>query len=143
MRIGLSVLVGLLVVAHLFFFALEAIFWETDLAASARDNLNFNQQDQTEVARVAKNQGLSNAFLAAGLVWGLWRFRTGRPAGRSVLTFFLGFIVLAGLVGYLTIQPKPTGAAGFLIGQTGFALAALACLYFQKDTRGTEGIGTQ
>lgn len=137
MRIALSVLVGLLIVVHLLFFGLEALFWESKCAASARKALHFEQEDQGEVARVAKNQGLCNAFLAAGLAWGLWGVRTARPAGRSILAFFLGFIVLAGLVGYCTIQPASiAGAAGFLIGQTGLAVAALACLYQQKDDRG-------
>ena len=128
MRKATNALVVLLIVAHLGFFVLEAILWTTGYAESARKSLRFYGDDQTDVARALINQGVSNAFLAAGLAWGLWAFRNGKPEGRPVLNFFLGFIVLAGLVGWLLIWPDALGASGFLIGQTGLAMAALVCL---------------
>jgi putative membrane protein len=127
MRNTLNAIIGLLVVAHLGFFALEAIFWKD--APEIRESLNFRQTDQTDAAKALVNQGVSNAFLAAGLAWGLWGFRNGRPEGRPVLNFFLVFIALAGVVGWLSIRPDAWGATGFLVGQTGLALAALVCLY--------------
>jgi uncharacterized membrane protein len=133
MRKATNALVVLLIVAHLGFFVLEAILWKTHCADDARVSLRFETKDerkgQTDVARALINQGVSNAFLAAGLAWGLWAFRNGKPEGRPVLNFFLGFIVIAGVVGWLSIWPDPLGAAGFLIGQTGLALAALVCLH--------------
>src|SRR5262249_34410770 len=143
-RALLTALIGLLVVTHLAFFALEGPLWKSDAVADVRKSLGFGKTDRPEVddevlkqvAKVAANQGLSNAFLAAGLAWGLWGLRAGRPEGRPVLAFFLGFIALAGVVGFLTIHPDLAGAAGFLIGQTGLALAALACLWTGQADRG-------
>jgi len=130
MRIALKVLIGLLIVVHLYFFTLEAILWED--WSDARHQLGFLRDDPSEVAevaKVAKNQGVSNLFLAAGLAWGLFGWSQGRPAGRPILTLFLGFIAVAGIVGYVTINPPAVAAqAGFLAGQTGLAALALACL---------------
>lgn len=49
-------------------------------------------------AVLAKNQGLYNGFLAAGLVWGLVAGR------RDVKQFFLGCVVIAGVFGGLTAK---------------------------------------
>ncbi|AWM40299.1 hypothetical protein GobsT_12320 [Gemmata obscuriglobus] len=130
MRIAPNVLTALLAAAHLFFFVLEAVIWNTPAADRFRETLNF-KNDQTEGAKVAINQGLCNAFLARGLVLGLLRLRAGRPDGRLVLCLFLGFIAVAGVVGYWSVQPEPRGAVAFLVGQTGLALAALVCLFRQ------------
>jgi putative membrane protein len=47
---------------------------------------------------LAKNQGLYNGFLAAGLVWGLVASR------RDVTVFFLVCVVIAGIFGGLTAK---------------------------------------
>jgi uncharacterized membrane protein len=127
MRVALFCLLGLLIAAHLGFFCLEAIAWKWEDVAKIRKDLRFTG-DQTDVARVGVNQGLSNAFLAFGLSYGLWALHRGRPAARPILYLFLGFIVVAGIVGYLSIDPGPIGTVAFLVGQTGLALAALVCL---------------
>jgi putative membrane protein len=116
--------IALLVLTHCGFFALETLFW--DKAPEARESLGFYGEVQSDVARVLKNQGVSNAFLAAGLLWGLLGETRGKPEGRSVLMFFLACVAIAGLVGYLTVQP-PTmiGSLGFLVGQTGLAVVGL------------------
>ena len=49
-------------------------------------------------ATLAANQGLSNGFLAAGLVWGVVADRT------DVEVFFLGCVVAAGLFGGFTAK---------------------------------------
>ncbi|HYH68564.1 MAG TPA: DUF1304 domain-containing protein [Urbifossiella sp.] len=130
MRSVLALLIGLLVVAHLGFFAAEAILWESN--REIRDNLGFTRhapEEVHEVAKVGVNQGLCNAFLAAGLAWGFWKYTRGRLEGRPVLIFFLGFIAIAGVVGYFSINPPALSAKmGFLVGQTGLAVAALIVL---------------
>jgi putative membrane protein len=130
MRAALTVLIGLLVAAHLGFFAVEAVFWEH--SEKIRKNLGFERHEPEEVhevAKVATNQGLCNAFLAAGLAWGFRRYTRNVPESRAVLAFFLAFIVIAGVVGYVSINPPdPAAKAGFLVGQTGLALAALLVL---------------
>ena len=126
MRSVFQLLIGVLILAHLGFFALETFMWE--YAVEARANLGFTGC-QTEVARVVKNQGLSNGFLAAGLAWGLWSWRQQKPEGRPVLSFFLRFIGIAGIVGFITIYPPDAySKAAFLFGQTGLSFLALICL---------------
>ena len=51
---------------------------------------------------LAANQGLYNGFLAAGLVWGL----SLGAAGDPIKIFFLGFLVVAGVFGGLTVNRK-------------------------------------
>jgi putative membrane protein len=129
-RIFADLLVCLLVVFHFLFFVLESLCWE--YAEKARRDLGFTG-DQSEVAKVAKNQGVSNAFLAAGLVWGLLGEGREGGDGTTILTFFLACIAVAGLVGYASIQPPSRlGKAAFLAGQTGLAVGALVLLYLSK-----------
>lgn len=71
-----------------------------------------------QTTALAQNQGLYNAFLAAGLVWALlipdpvWQ--------RHVAVFFLGCVAVAGVVGALTAERK------ILFVQTVPALLGLA-----------------
>src|SRR5262245_8381264 len=86
----LRLLVVLLILARLAFFALESVFWEAEWTEHIRRDLGFTvgegYEPVAEVAKVAKNQGVSNAFLAAGLAWGLLLHGRGR---RELLTFCL------------------------------------------------------
>src|SRR4051812_12182711 len=88
MRAATSVVVGLLVLLHLGFFALEAVLWERleparkalgfPVEADLPDNATAERRDAVrevtrQTGKVAANQGVSNLFLAAGLAWGLYR----------------------------------------------------------------------
>ena len=55
-------------------------------------------------AALAANQGVYNAFLAAGLVWSL----LASPAGFALQlkAFFLGCVVVAGVVGAATVSRR-------------------------------------
>ena len=55
-----------------------------------------------ESKTLAANQGLYNGFLSAGLVWGL----TLGAAGRPVIVFFLGCVIVAGVYGAATVSRK-------------------------------------
>ncbi len=67
-------------------------------------------------AALAMNQGLYNGFLAAGLIWGIWKDR------RDLKLFFLICIVIAGVLGGLTAKTS------ILFTQALPALIALACV---------------
>jgi putative membrane protein len=67
-------------------------------------------------AVLARNQGLYNGFLVAGLLWGLV---SGR---RDVKVFFLGCVVVAGIFGGLTAK------ASILLTQALPGLLALVCV---------------
>ena len=53
---------------------------------------------------MAANQGIYNAFLAAGLFWSL--VIRDRRWQLNVATCFLLFVFVAGVVGSLTIMPR-------------------------------------
>ena len=54
---------------------------------------------------LAKNQGLYNGFLVAGLVWGLVLAGQGVAHARDVETFFLACVIGAGACGAATVSP--------------------------------------
>lgn len=91
--------VGLNALLHLYFLVLEMFLWEKPAGLRA-----FGQTPESaRQSRVlAANQGLYNGFLAAGLVWSLWR----RDVGVDLALFFLSCVVVAGLFGALTASRK-------------------------------------
>ena len=88
---------ALVAALHLWFFALESYFWDKPLGLKT-----FGQtRQQAEATKVlAFNQGFYNAFLAAGLIWSLCR------GDRPAQIFFLGCVVVAGLVGGFSASRK-------------------------------------
>ncbi len=62
-----------------------------------------NSREAARTSKVlAMNQGLYNGFLAAGLIWGLCL----DEAGQSIIVFFLGCVIVAGVFGALTANRK-------------------------------------
>ena len=89
------VLTGLVALSHLGFLVLEMFFWDHPVG---RRIFAMTPEVSASSAVLAKNQGLYNGFLSAGLVWGLVAGR------RDVLVFFLGCVVIAGVFGGLTAK---------------------------------------
>ena len=54
-------------------------------------------------APLAANQGLYNAFLVAGLLWGLI---AADPVGFQVTVFFLACVIVAGAYGAATVNRR-------------------------------------
>jgi len=87
--------VGLVIVSHLLFMAMEMFFWQHPTVRK----IFAMTEEHAEICRsLAANVGLYNGFLAAGLLWGLVINSVG------VLTFFLLCIVVAGVVGAITAK---------------------------------------
>lgn len=82
---------------HVAFLVLEMFLWEQPIG---RKIFRQSAEKARDSSALAKNQGLYNGFLAAGLVWGVWR---GDP---GVVGFFLGCVVVAGLFGGATVSPR-------------------------------------
>ena len=96
MGIVAKALIGLVAVLHVYFMVLEMFLWATPFGLKTFKRTK-EEQEQTKV--LAKNQGLYNGFLAAGLAWSL----VLEPAmGLSVARFFLGCVVVAGVYGGAT-----------------------------------------
>lgn len=90
----LSFLVGLL---HFWFMVLEMFLWTKPTGLKAF-RMTKERAESTQV--LAANQGLYNAFLGAGLFWGLLR------QDESVVNFFLICVVVAGLYGGFSVSRK-------------------------------------
>jgi len=106
-----TVLIGVVVLIHVYIVMLEMIWWDTPRGQRAF-GLKPDFSAATKV--LAANQGLYNGFLVAGLVWGLWL----GEAGFAIKVFFLACVIVAGLFGAATssikilyIQALPAGLA--------------------------------
>jgi putative membrane protein len=86
---------------HVGFFILESFLWK---GAFVKKRFRMSDQKAADTADLAKNQGVYNLFLAAGLILSF--------ANRSMdlyaanIYFFLGCIVVAGLVGAATVTRR-------------------------------------
>ena len=110
----LTILVALM---HFGFLILEMFFWAKPLGRKV-----FRQSHaQAEATLVlAKNQGLYNGFLAAGLIWSVGA--TDQVFADQLKIFFLSCVVIAGCYGAWTVNKR------VLFAQAGPAVMALARL---------------
>jgi putative membrane protein len=99
MRVLSNILVGVVAALHVYFLILEAFLWDTPYG---RKVFGLTPEFAGASKTLAANQGLYNGFLAAGLVWGLTR----GDAGDAVKIFFLGCVIIAGVVGAATVSRK-------------------------------------
>lgn len=93
--------IALVALLHLLFLVLEMFMWEKPLGKRV---FGMTSQQASETAVLAKNQGLYNGILAAGLIWS---FFIPEPAfQRAVQLFFLSAISIAGIYGAATAKPS-------------------------------------
>jgi len=92
-------IVSLVALLHVYFLVLEMFLWDKPLGLKT-----FRMTpEKAQVTKVlAANQGLYNGFLAAGLLWGL----SLGEAGVSIMLFFLGCVIVAGVYGAITVGRK-------------------------------------
>ena len=90
------ILATIVALEHVYFCVLECFLWNTPFG---RRTFGTTPEFAASTAPMMANQGLYNAFLAAGLVLGLLRSDT------NVVLFVLGCVVLAGVVGAATVKP--------------------------------------
>lgn len=91
-----SGLIAFVALEHAAFFVLESFLFRTPLGLRV---FKLTPAAAETCAVLAANQGVYNAFLAAGLVWGL---AAAPGLALPVKTFFLACVVVAGLVGGAT-----------------------------------------
>lgn len=101
MHIAVKALIGLVALLHVSFFVIEAFLWKKPLG---RKVFGTTKEFAEQSAVLAANQGLYNLFLAAGLGWSL--LLGDAPHAWPIAAFFLGCVVVAGLVGGLTANPR-------------------------------------
>ena len=100
MDILARVLVAAVAVLHFWILVLEMFLW-----TRPRGRAVFGTTPEFAAATrgLAANQGLYNGFLAAGLLWGLVGPADHRFAFQG---FFLGCVIVAGLVGAATVNRR-------------------------------------
>ncbi len=92
-------LIALIAVFHLYIAWFEIFAW-TEVGPDVFST--FDPDLFAETVDLAANQGVYNAFLAAGLIWSLlisdplWRFR--------VAICFLSFVAIAGVTAAVTVE---------------------------------------
>lgn len=88
---------ALLVAAlHLGFFALESLLWT---APTGRRIFGLSREDAERTKALASNQGVYNAMVAVGIVWGVF---ASQPA---TVGFLLVFVAVVGVYGAITVKP--------------------------------------
>ena len=90
-----SVAVAFVAALHLLFFVLESFLWTKPIG---RKIFGLTRELAESTKSLAANQGVYNAFLAAGLIWGLM------SGSFQVKVFFLSCVVIAGIVGAMTAK---------------------------------------
>ena len=121
MKLLAKSLTALVALLHLGFMTLEMFFWDHPLG---RKIFSMTSAVSASSAVLAKNQGLYNGFLAAGLIWGIWKDR------RDIKVFFLVCVVIAGIFGALTAKMS------ILLTQAIPALIALICVLLATKSEG-------
>lgn len=99
MQILAAVLIAFVALLQTSFLVLEMFLWQTP---GVRKRFGLSPEFAAQSAALAKNQGLYNGFLAAGLVWGLTAADSGHALAIQV--FFLSCVVIAGLYGAWTVK---------------------------------------
>lgn len=81
---------------HIGFLYLEMVLWNTP---KGQKIFKIDAEFATRSAALAKNQGLYNGFLAAGLIWSIF---AAEPFNFQLQVFFLSCVIVAGVFGALT-----------------------------------------
>ena len=93
-----AVLVGIVGLLHLYFLALEMVFWQRPRGLRT---FRLTAEQARATATLAANQGLYNGFLAVGL---LLTLVAPEPTAFHGRLFLLGCVIVAGVYGAATVQ---------------------------------------
>ncbi|WP_297983580.1 DUF1304 domain-containing protein [uncultured Chryseobacterium sp.] len=97
-----KIFIALVAIEHLYILYMEMFAGETLGKKTFKASLPENLFAPTK--GLAKNQGLYNGFLAAGLIWSL--IISDEMWAKNVALFFLGCVIVAGIYGALTASKK-------------------------------------
>ena len=98
MHVLIQLGVAFIALQHIAFLVLEMFLWTKPIGLKV-----FGQtpEDAAKTALLAKNQGLYNGFLAAGLIWSL---TAPTILALPLATFFSACVLAAGVYGGLTVK---------------------------------------
>lgn len=100
MKLFSLILTGFVAVEHVFILVLEMFLWKTEFGMKV---FQLTPETAEITAKLAKNQGLYNGFLAAGLFWALFFIKDQKQKFQTIL-FFLICVVIAGIYGSATAK---------------------------------------
>lgn len=123
MRIAVMILIAGIALLHLYIAWFEMFAWET---RGPQVFTTFPDELFGQTVQMAANQGLYNAFLAAGLLWSL--LVKDRNWQVNIAACFLIFVAVAGMFGAVTVTLKT------LVIQTIPAVLALVLLYQSRKS---------
>lgn len=115
-----TILIALIALIHLYICWFEMFAWES---RGPRIFRNFPKDLFTPTKSMAANQGLYNAFLAAGLIWSL--LISDAAWVQNIALFFLLCVAVAGIYGaatasrriiYVQTVPAALAIAALLLG---------------------------
>lgn len=101
MDIAAAVVLGFIVLLHTYFFVLESVLWQTP---KIRKQFRMSVEQAAQTRTLALNQGVYNMFLAAGCVWAI--VHPDPAVARQLGLFFAGCVLVAGLVGAVTVSKR-------------------------------------
>ncbi|MCW7491104.1 DUF1304 domain-containing protein [Leptospira sp. 2 VSF19] len=100
MKLFSLILTGFVAVEHVFILVLEMFLWKTEFGMKV---FQLTPETAEITAKLAKNQGLYNGFLAAGLFWAILFIKDQKQKFQTIL-FFLICVVVAGIYGSATAK---------------------------------------
>lgn len=100
MKLFSLILTGFVAVEHVFILVLEMFLWKTEFGMKV---FQLTPETAEITSKLAKNQGLYNGFLAAGLFWALFFIKDQKQKFQTIL-FFLICVVVAGIYGSATAK---------------------------------------
>lgn len=100
MKLAALLLTGFVAVEHVLIMILEMFLWQTEMGMKV---FKLTPETAAITATLAKNQGLYNGFLAAGLFWALFFIKDATHKYQTIL-FFLVCIVIAAIFGSATAK---------------------------------------
>jgi putative membrane protein len=117
-----NVMVGLIALIHGGIAAVEMFFWTKPWAHDRLNELLSSPDVAIKAAPIVFNAGLYNGFIAAGLLWGL----SASVERARIQTFFLVCVVVAGIVGSMSLrdwvpvalQSLPAAIALLIVGRS-------------------------
>ena len=118
-----AIFVGLTAAIHVAISVVEMFLW-TRPEVYRRLELGLDQDQARAIKPIVQNVGLYNAFLVAGLIWGLFAGQMAFP----IRVFFLSCVIIAGIFGALTLKKSTT-----LVLQSLPATIALVLTYLSRS----------
>jgi putative membrane protein len=96
-----DILTGFVALLEIWFLIVEMFLWTTPRVARG---FGFTREFAEQSFILAKNQGLYNGFLAAGLIWGL--LSPEPQFAFQIKLFFLACVLIAGVYGAMTANRR-------------------------------------